>query len=150
MKAEDLGHYWKTSRKSSDAWMEATVNLIKKHGGTPLQSFSGIDMVSNRSAIMISFQMEGETFKITWPALESKTNNKRSSLVQAATLVYHAVKTRLLEAKIIGARSAFFGFLMLEDGRSMAEVSNHEIIEMIPPLLLSSNYRDVEIEIIDE
>lgn len=146
MKAEELGHYWKTSKKSSDAWMEATVNLIKKHGGTPLQSFSGIDMVSNRSAIMIAFQMDGETFKITWPALQSKTGNKRAALVQAATLVHHAVKTRLLEARVIGSRAAFFGFLMLDDGRNMSELGNSEITNLIPPLLLSN----VDVEIIVE
>ena len=142
MYAEQLGHYWKTSKRSTDAWMDSTINLIRKHDGIPLQSFSGIDLITDRSAIMLSFKLDGELFKITWPALPSKTGNNRAALVQAATMVHHTVKTRLLESKVIGTRTAFFSFLQLDDGRTMSQVSDPDLVDLIPPLLLSSNLTD--------
>jgi hypothetical protein len=127
--AEDVGHYWKTSKTGADTWIDKAVSLITKHGGKPLQRFSGWDMASGRSAFMIAFEMDGDVFKITWPVLKSKTKNERAARVQSATLLYHSVKGRLLEAKIRGPRAAFFGFLTLPDGRSASELGTHELSE---------------------
>ena len=34
--AEDIGHYWETSRSSPDQWMEKTTKLIESLGGIVL------------------------------------------------------------------------------------------------------------------
>jgi len=106
--AEDLGHYWKTSRISTDDWVDKTLKLIHSHGGQLQGSYSGNDLASGRSALMISFRIAGDSFKIVWPVLPSRTKEDRAARVQAATLLYYDVKARLLSARILGYRTAFF------------------------------------------
>jgi hypothetical protein len=79
---------------------------------------------------MLQFQIGEEYFKIVWPILESRAGNLKSATVQAATLMFHDVKARCMTAKILGARTAFFAYYMLPDGRSASEVNNEQAAQL--------------------
>lgn len=42
-----------------------------------------------------------------------------------------------VKVKFLGARSAFFAYLMLADGRTVSEVGGNELTEVLPQMLLS-------------
>jgi len=117
--------FWKTSRSSPDTWIDRTVDLIKKFDGELLNQAQGTDHKSGRAAFLIVFKLQGDTFKIVFPVLKpQKDSDARSAKVQAATILYHDVKSRLISAKILGARNVFFGNLLLKNGATAAELEN--------------------------
>jgi hypothetical protein len=62
--AEDLGHYWMTSKSSPDAWLDKTEELIRGHGGKILaRAFS---QAEGRAAYLLGFELDGERYKIVW------------------------------------------------------------------------------------
>ncbi|MDR3577237.1 MAG: hypothetical protein P4L50_25530 [Anaerolineaceae bacterium] len=132
--AEDLGHYWKTSKTSSDDWIDKTIKLIRSSGGQVQGSYSGSDLAGGRSALMISFQFADDSFKIIWPVLPSRGKEDRAARVQAATLLYYDVKAKLLSAQILGFRTSFFSNILLPDGRTASEVVTPELTKVIPAL----------------
>lgn len=83
---------------------------------------------------MLAFKIGGDRFKIHWPVLPSKGGHERAARVQAATMLYHDVKARCISAAVLGARAAFFSFLMLPDGRAVIEVSTPELMQAIPSI----------------
>lgn len=137
MKAEELGHYWMTSKTAPDAWLDKTEGLIEGHGGTILSRGHG--KMGQQEAYMLEFRFSGETFRIEWPVLPS--SNQRAARVQAATLIYHDVKGKIVAAKVHGTRAAFFQYLLLPDGRTAVEIADSQISTVFPNLsrpLLSS------------
>lgn len=134
----DKVSYWKTSQSTPDTWIERTKKVIKEYGGSILGEAFGSDS-NGHAAFMIAFKMQDENFKIIWPVLPvRKTKDQTAARVQAATLLYHDVKARCISATVLGARTAFFNYLMLEDGRTAAQLASPELIEVIPQFLLSS------------
>lgn len=131
--AEDIGHYWKTSRTSPDIWLARATAQIEEAGGTVQQEAFG--RAGDRAAFMISFTVAGEFYKLIWPVLPSKTGDERAARIQAATMLYRDVKARCMSAKVLGVRAAFFNFLLLADGRTAGEVATPELPEMVPKLL---------------
>jgi hypothetical protein len=127
-------NYWQTSATSPDTWIEKTKKLLKDMGGNVLVDAYGSDAQSGTSAFMLAFEIGGQQFKITWPVLKSKTHNERSARIQAATLLYHDVKARALSSTVLGAKAAFFTYLMLPDGRTAAAASFAELEQGIPAL----------------
>ena len=89
----------------------------------------------SRSSYLLVFQLGEDQFKMIWPVLESKRGNTRSARIQAATALYHEVKAACVKAKFLGARTAFFAFLMLPDGRTASQVATPEIAEVFLPAL---------------
>jgi len=150
--AEDLGHFWKTSKTSADNWIDKTIGLIRAHGGKPLQSMTGQDMQSGKSTFLLAFQFNGEVYKISWPVLPSREKDEKAAKTQAATLLYHTVKAKFLEAEILGMRTAFLPFLALPDGRTAAQMETPEILSLFslstPQLTagedVDGEYREVE------
>lgn len=117
--------YWKTSQSSADTWIDRTIKLINDFGGQVINQMQGMDYRTGRAAFMIIFQLENDMFKIIFPVLEPKSEkDQRSAKIQAATILYHDVKARLVSAAILGARSVFFGNLLLEDGHTAAELED--------------------------
>ena len=129
--AEDLP-YWKTSQSTPDTWHDRTVFMIEKAGG--LITASGYGSQGEQSAYMITFRLDGEQFRIIWPVMPSKTGNVKAAKVQAATMMHHDVKARLVSAQVLGARAAFFNWLMLPDGRTATSVG---LAELLPPMLVA-------------
>jgi hypothetical protein len=136
MYAEEVGHYWKTSRSSPDVWVERAKKQIEKLGGTVLMEGFGNEPATGRAAFALAFEIGEDRFRLVWPVLPSKTGDGRAAKVQAATMLYHDVKAKSISAKVLGARAAFFSYLMLPDGRTAAEASTPELLEAMPKLLM--------------
>jgi len=135
--AEDL-NYWKSGTSAPDRWIEDAIDLIENLGGTVLSHAYGAER-SGRAAYMINFVIGGEEFRLIWPVLPTKSGKPADALPakrQAATMLYHDVKTKCLKAAIFGARTAFFEYLVLPDGRITSQVSNPELSAMTPMFLL--------------
>lgn len=131
--AEDV-NYWKTSKSSPDTWVDRTKHQIERLGGQVLMEGFGSEPITGRAAFMLAFEIDGDKFKAIWPVLPSKGNNERAARVQAATMLYHDVKAKCVSAAVLGARAAFFSFLLLPNGRTAAEASTPELMQAIPEL----------------
>jgi hypothetical protein len=145
--AESL-NYWKTSTARPDTWIGKTVKLIQSFGGTVIGEAFGSEQNTGRSAYMLAFTLQGDSFKIVWPVLPSRTKNERAARVQATTMLYYDIKTKLLSVAIFGARTVFFQNLLLPDGRTAAQVSIPDLLTGIPAML--SGPQLVEGEIVEE
>jgi hypothetical protein len=113
-------NYWQTSRSAPGKWMDRAKTLIMQAGGdVKAEAF-----ISNQEAshYLLSFEMDGDQFRMAWPVLASKSGNMRAARIQAATALYHEVKAACVKAKFLGSRTAFFAFLMLPDGRTAADI----------------------------
>ena len=128
--AEDVS-YWQTSKSGPDTWLERTAELIEQLGGTIYTHAFGKDDQGN-SAYMLQFKIGEDAFKLVWPVLHSRTGKDMAAKRQAATLLYHDVKAKCLTARILGSRTAFFGYLLLPDGRTAAAASIPELMEDVP------------------
>jgi hypothetical protein len=131
--AEDMP-YWKTSKQGVDAWLEKVKAEIKRAGGVVQSTMYGDDELG-RAAFMIRFRFSQDEFRMVWPVLKSKSNNLQAAKVQAITMLYHTVKARAVEIRVRGARAAFYGDLLLTDGRTASEVSEEVFLGSLPALL---------------
>lgn len=132
--AENL-NYWKTSNASADAWMEKTRTLLKRHKGELKSEAYGRDSNGN-AAFLVEFEIDGDAFKVVWPVLPSLTRNVLTAKIQAATMIHHDIKSRLIAAAVLGARSAFFAYLQLPSGQTVYEASLTTPLSGVPKLLL--------------
>jgi hypothetical protein len=128
-------NYWMTSRTSPDTWIEKAKNQIEKLGGRILAEGFGKDAEGN-AAYLLGFEIHGTKFKAIWPVLPTETGNEKAARIQAATMLYHDIKAKCIEATVKGARVAFFEYLLLSDGRTAAHASEKELLEGIPKQLL--------------
>lgn len=132
--AEDV-NYWQTSRTSSDTWIDNAKKEIKTAGGKIRGEGFVSEELTGRSSFLLAFELGGEQFKVLWPVLKSKTKNERAARIQAATALYHEVKAACVKAKFLGARAAFFAYLMLPGGQTVSEVGSQELVRALPQLL---------------
>jgi hypothetical protein len=129
MYAEDM-NYWKTSKSNESTWLDRAIKQIDDIGGKVYVKAHGRDPKTGAAALMLQFQIGDDYFKIVWPILESKGENRKAATVQAATLMFHDIKARCMSAKILGARTAFFAYYMLPDGRSASEVGHEHVAQL--------------------
>ena len=130
--AEDL-NYWRTGTSAPEVWIDKAkreINTIE-----PQVVGEAFGSESGRAAFMLQFQIGGEPYRVVWPVLRSRTGNERAARIQAATMLYHDVKHRVIQAKVFGARHAFFQFLVLPDGRTAATLAAPELADRLPKLL---------------
>lgn len=121
--AEDV-NYWQTSQSQPDTWIDRAKAEIASVGGKVQVEMFGAT-ADGRSAFMLGFTLGGDQFKIEWPVLPSRTGKDKAAKVQAATLLYHDVKHKVVMAKVRGIRAAFLEYLMLPDGSTAGQaVSN--------------------------
>lgn len=128
-------NYWQTSKASPDTWMERASKEINRAGGSVLGEAFASEPATGRVSFMLAFQIGGDTFKMVWPVLESKSNKAKAARVQAATALYHEIKAACVKAKFLGARAAFFAYLLLPDGRTASQAAAPELLRMMPRLL---------------
>lgn len=128
--AEDVGHYWRTSRSSPGTWLERAVALIEDAGGRVRRHMTAVE--GARAAFVIEFELGADPFRIVWPVLASEGGDMQAARRQSATALYHAVKARVVEGKFLGARRAFFAFYALPDGRTAADLAGGELEQAIP------------------
>lgn len=130
--AEDV-NYWQTSQSSADTWMEKAKKEITGIGGSILGDAYGNQ--GGRSAYMLEFKIGADQFKVVWPVLPSYSGRVQAAKIQAATMLYHDVKAKCVSAKVMGARTAFFSYLVLPDGRTASQASGSEIARYVPSIL---------------
>ena len=138
--AEDM-NYWKSGQSAPDKWIDDAIRLIEGLGGEVSSQAFGSEQ-SGKAAYMINFMIDGESFRLIWPVLpvkSGKPSDKIHARRQAATMLYHDVKAKCLKAAIFGARTAFFEHLLLPDGRIASQVSNPELVDLAPRLLLTGD-----------
>jgi len=121
--------------------MERTRRQIEKLGGIVLAEGFGSEATTGHSAYMLAFEIAGERYKVVWPVLPSKSDNEKAARIQAATFLYHDIKARSLSAAVLGARAAFFAYLMLPDGRTAMHIATPEIVELVPRMLAAPAQR---------
>lgn len=136
--AEDVGNYWKSGTSAPDTWIDKAKKEIGSAGGKVLSEAFGRDE-TGRAAFLLEFSFGGERFRAIWPVLPSRTKNERAARIQAATMLYHDVKARCVSAKVLGARAAFFTYLMLPDGRTAAQAAAPELATAFPRLLTAES-----------
>lgn len=132
--AEEV-NYWKTGHSSTDIWIERAVKEIVDVGGEVRGDGFINDTSTGRAAFMLAFRLGNDNFKMIWPVLESKTGNQRAARVQAATALCHEVKAACVKVKFLGARAAFFAYLLMPGGVTPAEISTQEFMDQVPRLL---------------
>ena len=135
--AEEV-NYWHTSHTGPDAWLEKAKAEIKRAGGQVVGSAMVSDDLSGRGGFMLAFQIGQDRFKLTWPVLEPQKGRLSAARIQAATALYHEVKAACVKAKFLGPRAAFFGYLLLADGQTTAEVGASSL-ELLPKMLTDGN-----------
>jgi len=135
--AEDIGHYWETSRSSPDQWIDRTKKLIQDLNGIVLAE--GFGSVEDRAAYMMAFKIGDDNFKVVWPVLPSKTGKALAARRQATTLLYHDIKAKAMTASVLGAKVAFFSYIMLPDGRAASELAKPELSQAFPLQLEKGN-----------
>ncbi len=129
-------NYWKTSKSTPDVWLDRAQEIIEKLGG--VVTVRALGMTLGRKAFLIEFAFTEDRFRALWPVLPTEheyNDNDKAAKRQAATLLYHDVKSRSLRCAIFGARNAFFDFLLLEDGRTPVQLSSPELIDRMPKFL---------------
>lgn len=130
--AEDLP-YWKTGKSSFDSWLEKAERFIAESGGEVVRQATGRER--GVEGMMMEFELDGDTFRVVWPVLPTRREDRAASRRQAATMLYHDVKSRGVRFQIFGARVAFFEFLVLPSGATAQEVGAERLVEALPKLL---------------
>ena len=129
----ESSNYWQTSTSAPDKWIENAAAQVEKIGGQVILRGLGVHPNSGKSAFLLFFKIDDDIFRVVWPILPLKSANQkkiRAAQRQAATFLFHDVKARCLSAAILGARTSFFSFILLPDGRVASEVQKNEIIEL--------------------
>lgn len=128
--AEDIGHYWMTSRSSPEEWLGKAKKLIEEIGGDIIAE--GFGSAQGRSAYMLAFRINDDDYKVVFPVLPSRAGQELGARRQAATLLYHDIKAKCMTAAVLGNKAAFFSYLMMSDGRVASEYSTPELAEAFP------------------
>lgn len=132
--AEDVGHYWQTSKSSPDVWIDRAKKVIQDLGGEILAD--GYGSASGRAAFMLAFKVKEQNYKVIWPVLPTYSGEENAAKRQAATMLYHDVKAKAMTASVLGIEVAFFSYMMLPDGRVSSELAKPELAEAFPKLLV--------------
>ncbi len=138
--AEDL-NYWQSGKSDPDTWTDRTARLIANFGGKVLTTGYGSEPGTGRAAYMPEFVIGPDRFKVVWPVLKSRAGNDRAARIQAATMLHHDIKESLIKVKVFGPRVAFAAYLLLPDGRTVAQVTNLELAQALPALFAPQGQR---------
>lgn len=134
--AEEV-NYWKTSRTGSDEWLDKAKREIRSIGGEIVGVGQVEDHRTMTCAFAIAFEIMGESYQIKWPVLTSRDGNIKAARIQAATALYHDVKTSCVRVKFVGARASFLSWLVLPSGQTAAEATTPSLVSALPKLLVS-------------
>lgn len=134
-------NYWKSGTSIPDKVIQDAIKQIEEIGGTLVVNAFGRDTAGN-SAYMLQFKINDDTFKVVWPVLptrfvrnkKTQATNEMAAKRQAAAFIFHDIKAKCMVAKVLGARPAFFQYLMLPDGRTTTEATGQELIAGLPDL----------------
>ena len=133
----DRANYWKTGERSADTQLDRSSQLIMDAGG--VINARGIGMFGGNESVLLGYELDGESYRIVWPVLvprnENSMKDRRAARIQAATFVYHDVKSKCMAAQILGTRTAMLPYLLTANGRTVAELTNPELEKSLPKML---------------
>ncbi len=132
--ARDLP-YWKTSKSSAEEWVRKACRHIEEAGGR-IELCLPSAFQAGRVAHVIGFAINGDSFKLIWPVLAHDPPDDSAAVRQAATMLYHDVKSRVVAARVFGARWAFHAELLLPGGQTAGQLTSPELLEQLPPIAL--------------
>ena len=101
-----------------------------------LSSGYGNENTTGRAAYMVRWSIDNNTFRMVWPVLPSESGDTFNARRQAATMLFHHVKSQCVAAQVLGARTAFFSWLELPDGRPVFQLSDQQLLDEAPRMLL--------------
>ena len=130
--AESL-NYWKSSTSSAQSWLDKTEALIEGFGGEVSVVAKGKQ--DDRVVFVMEFEFYPDRFRAVWPVLPPRGGDIKAAERQAATMLFHDVKARTLRVAVMGPRTAFLDFLLVESGMTLAQLSSAELQRGVPPLL---------------
>lgn len=120
--AEDV-NYFQSSTTAADTWIDKAKQEIRSIGGQVLGDVSGTDE-SGRTVFRLDFKIGPDTFKVLWPTLPcNKKGHEKAAKIQAATMLYHDVKHKVVMAKVKGVRTSFLEYLTLPNGQTAADAA---------------------------
>ena len=131
--AEELKNFWKTSRTQPDTWIDKAQKQIERMGGKV--TTRGYIDDDGKKAYLLGFKVNEDLFKVIWPVCPSRTGDESAARIQAATMLYHDIKAKSLKVRIFGARTSFFEYYALPDGRTAGQVSDPEFLANMPKML---------------
>lgn len=137
--ADDLP-YFKTSQVVSDTWIDMAKEEIRRaKGKVETEAFASSD---GKQAFLLTFAFGEDHYSIQWPVLAvRKSTDAKAAKIQAATMLYHDVKSRCISARVLGVRSAFMGYLLLDNGLTASQVTNAEYMMLVPKVLMIADGR---------
>lgn len=125
--------FWKSGRSEPGTWIEKTAKLISRWDGAEvLGSGYQRDPSTDVMAYVVAFTVHGASYRAVWPVLEHDERHQLAARRQAATMLYHDVKNRLLAAEVFGFRAAFMQYMALPDGRLGMQAADED---SLPKLL---------------
>lgn len=132
----EQANYFGTSQRAADTWLKIAEKELVTVGGRVLRK-AAVEEESH-AAFMIEFLLDGDTFRMVYPVMECRKKTPQNfdkAKVQAATFLYHSVKARALDIKILGARVAFGSWLLVDGKRSVADVVRNGSGAALPKML---------------
>lgn len=126
--AQDV-NYWRTGTTSPDKWIEKTKTEIKNVGGT-IDGEAYMERDGKRAYTLL-FTMDGDPYRVTWPVLPLKPNNRRTpaelraddqaAKIQATTFMFNDIKAKCMIVKVFGPQSTFLQYRVMPDGSTPNE-----------------------------
>lgn len=127
--------YWKSGHSSPESWVQKARAQLEAAGATVDLCLPSM-FQHGRTAHVIGFSVNGDSFKLIWPVLAHDPDNELAAIRQAATMLFHDVKARCVKLRVFGARWAFHAELILPDGRAAGQLTTPELVEALPPVAL--------------
>lgn len=121
---EDM-NYWKTSKMIPGVLLEKAGEFLEKHGATVRATAKASEC--KQTVYLIDFEFKPDRFRCIWPVLPTKTGDKTAAERQAATMLFHDIKSRGIRLALHGPRTAFVDYLMLPNGRTAAQATNADL-----------------------
>ena len=87
----------------------------------------------DRACIFLEFRFAADIFKIDWEALESRKGDRKAALIQAAAMIYHDIKAKVVSAQVKGHRKAFIEYLKLPSGYVVADLADDLPMMLLTP-----------------
>jgi len=129
----ERANYWQSSR-SADAAIKVAITELEKIGGKILTYAYGWQ--DGRAAHVMTYEIGGLTFRTMWPVLKNhKGEIVDAAKVQAAVAMKHEIKARCVSYKWRGLVGAFGSDLIMPNGRTVAELSAPELLDLYPKML---------------
>lgn len=133
---EDIGHYWRTSKKDAGYWLNSVRDMIVSIPGCKV--LKKVDYEENdQNFFLVEFTVGLDWFKIIYPVLPVRQlKDREAARVQAVTLMFHEVKSRMMLIKIFGIHYAFLNYLVADNGKTVSQMAVPELAKL--PILLDA------------